>query len=170
MLACQTTPTSFLWCNFTCGKHFSFGMNHWRPQATVKTGSSWLGTDERGKCDSIGLSAACLSNEATICSMVVAVVWAKADQFWEWLRVLSCVRQHESTRVRVHQQLSEFSDKLRKTGKKLEKTAGLKSVFFFRKSQFFSGQQSVSPSVWWQLCRLPVFQTLRLSVYFSIYQ
>ena len=40
---------------------------------TVKTGSSQLGTDERGRCDSIGLSAACPSNEATICSVVVAV-------------------------------------------------------------------------------------------------
>ena len=40
---------------------------------TVKTSSSQLGTDERGRCDSIRLSAACLSNEATICSVVVAV-------------------------------------------------------------------------------------------------
>ena len=40
---------------------------------TVKTGSSRLGTDERGKCDSVGLSAECLSNEATIRSVVVAV-------------------------------------------------------------------------------------------------
>ena len=39
----------------------------------VKTGSSRLGTDERGKCDNVGLSAACPSNEATICSVVVAV-------------------------------------------------------------------------------------------------
>ena len=46
----------------------------------VKTGSSRLGTDERGKCDNVRLSAACLSNEATICSMVVVVAWAKADR------------------------------------------------------------------------------------------
>ena len=47
---------------------------HWvKSDNTVKTGSSRLGTDERGRCDSIGLSAACPSNEATICSMVVAV-------------------------------------------------------------------------------------------------
>ena len=39
----------------------------------VKTGSSRSGTDERGKCDNIGLSAACLSNEAMIRSVVVAV-------------------------------------------------------------------------------------------------
>ena len=39
----------------------------------VKTGSSRSGTDERGKCDNVGLSAACPSNEATICSVVVAV-------------------------------------------------------------------------------------------------
>ena len=39
----------------------------------VKTGSSRLGTDERGKYDSVGLSAACPSNEAMICSMVVVV-------------------------------------------------------------------------------------------------
>ena len=25
----------------------------------------------------------------------------KADQVWEWLRVLSCVHQHKSTKVRV---------------------------------------------------------------------
>ena len=41
---------------------------------TVKTGSSRSGTDERGKCDNVGLSAVCPSNEATICSVVVAVV------------------------------------------------------------------------------------------------
>ena len=40
---------------------------------TVKTGSSRSGTDERGKCDNVGLSAACPSNEATIHSVVVAV-------------------------------------------------------------------------------------------------
>ena len=40
---------------------------------TVKTGSSRSGTDERGKCDNVGLSAACPSNEAMIRSMVVAV-------------------------------------------------------------------------------------------------
>ena len=39
----------------------------------VKTGSSRSGTDERGKCDNVGLSAACPSNEATIHSVVVAV-------------------------------------------------------------------------------------------------
>ena len=39
----------------------------------VKTGSSQSGTDERGKCDNVGLSAACPSNEATIRSVVVAV-------------------------------------------------------------------------------------------------
>ena len=52
---------------------------------SVKTGSSRSGTDERGKCKSIGLSAVCPSNEAMIRSVVVAVVRAKADQFWEWL-------------------------------------------------------------------------------------
>ena len=41
---------------------------------SVKTGSSRSGTGERGKCDSVGLSAACPSNEATIHSMVVAVM------------------------------------------------------------------------------------------------
>ena len=40
---------------------------------SVKTGSSQSGTDERGKCDSVGLSAACLSNEAMIRSVMVAV-------------------------------------------------------------------------------------------------
>ena len=40
---------------------------------SVKTGSSRSGTDERGKCDNVGLSAACPSNEATIRSVVVAV-------------------------------------------------------------------------------------------------
>ena len=40
---------------------------------TVKTGSSQLGPDKRGKCDSVGLSAACPSKVAMICSMVVAV-------------------------------------------------------------------------------------------------
>ena len=40
---------------------------------TVKTGSSRSGTDERGKCDNVRLSAACPSNEATIRSVVVAV-------------------------------------------------------------------------------------------------
>ena len=39
----------------------------------VKTSSSRSGTDERGKCDNVGLSAACPSNEATIHSVVVAV-------------------------------------------------------------------------------------------------
>ena len=39
----------------------------------VKTGSSRSGTDERGKCDNVGLSAVCPSNEATIRSVVVAV-------------------------------------------------------------------------------------------------
>ena len=39
----------------------------------VKTSSSRSGTDERGKCDSVRLSAVCLSNEATICSVVVVV-------------------------------------------------------------------------------------------------
>ena len=41
---------------------------------TVKTGSSRSGTDERGKCESIRLSATCPNNEATICSVVVAVM------------------------------------------------------------------------------------------------
>ena len=45
----------------------------WLKAAGVKTGSSRSGTDERGKCDIIGLSAACPSNEATIRSVVVAV-------------------------------------------------------------------------------------------------
>ena len=40
----------------------------------VKTGSSRLGPDEGGKCDSVGLSAACPSKVATMCSVVVAVV------------------------------------------------------------------------------------------------
>ena len=40
----------------------------------VKTGPSRLGPHEGGKCDSIGLSAVCPSKEATICSVVVAVV------------------------------------------------------------------------------------------------
>ena len=39
----------------------------------VKTGSSRSGTDERGKCDNVGLSAVCPSNEATIHSVVVVV-------------------------------------------------------------------------------------------------
>ena len=39
----------------------------------VKTGSSRLGPDEGGKCDSVGLSAACPSKVATIHSVVVAV-------------------------------------------------------------------------------------------------
>ena len=43
------------------------------PPVAVKTGSSRSGTDERGKCDNVGLSAACPSNEATIRSVVVAV-------------------------------------------------------------------------------------------------
>ena len=62
-------------------------------RVAVKTGSSRLGTDKGGKCDSIGLSAACPSKVATIRSVVVVVMWAKADQFREWLRVLSCVLQ-----------------------------------------------------------------------------
>ena len=70
-------------------------------QAAVKTGSSRSGPDEGGKCDSIRLSAVCSSNEATIRSVVVVVAWAKADQVREWLRALSCVRQHESMKVRV---------------------------------------------------------------------
>ena len=40
---------------------------------TVKTGSSQSGPDEGGKCDSVGLSAACPSKVAMIRSMVVAV-------------------------------------------------------------------------------------------------
>ena len=40
----------------------------------VKTGSSQSGPDEGGKCDSIGLSAACPSKVATIHSVVVAVM------------------------------------------------------------------------------------------------
>ena len=40
---------------------------------TVKTGSSRSGTDKRGKCDNVGLSAACPSNEAMIRSVVVVV-------------------------------------------------------------------------------------------------
>ena len=39
----------------------------------VKTGSSRSGTDERGKCESVRLSATCLSNKAMIHSVVVAV-------------------------------------------------------------------------------------------------
>ena len=72
-----------------------------RRAISVKTGSSRPGTDKRGKCDNVGLSAACPSNGATIRSVVVAVAWAKADRVQEWLQALSCVRQHESTRVRV---------------------------------------------------------------------
>ena len=40
---------------------------------TVKTGSSRSGPEEGGKCESIGLSAACPSKVATIRSVVVAV-------------------------------------------------------------------------------------------------
>ena len=40
---------------------------------TVKTGSSQLGPDEGGKCDSVRLSVACPSKVATIHSVVVAV-------------------------------------------------------------------------------------------------
>ena len=40
---------------------------------TVKTGSSQSEPDEGGKCDSVGLSAACPSKVAMIRSMVVAV-------------------------------------------------------------------------------------------------
>ena len=40
----------------------------------VKTGSSQLGPDEGGMCNSIGLSAACPSKLATIRSMVVVVI------------------------------------------------------------------------------------------------
>ena len=40
---------------------------------TVKIGSSQSETDKKGKCESVRLSAACLSNEATIRSVVVAV-------------------------------------------------------------------------------------------------
>ena len=48
--------------------------SHWvKSDNTVRTGSSRSGTDERGKCDNIGLSAACPSNEATIRSVVVVV-------------------------------------------------------------------------------------------------
>ena len=39
----------------------------------VKTGSSQSGLDEGGKCDSVGLSAACPSKVAMIRSMVVVV-------------------------------------------------------------------------------------------------
>ena len=40
---------------------------------TVKTGSSRSGPEEGGKCESVGLSAACPSKVATIRSVVVAV-------------------------------------------------------------------------------------------------
>ena len=40
---------------------------------TVKTGSSRLGPDKGGKCNSIGLSAACPNKVAMIRSVVVAV-------------------------------------------------------------------------------------------------
>ena len=40
---------------------------------TVKTGSSRSGPDEGGKCNSVGLSAACPSKVATIHSVVVVV-------------------------------------------------------------------------------------------------
>ena len=46
---------------------------------TVKTGSSWLGPDEGGKCNSVRLSVAHLSKVAMIFSVVVAVAWAKAN-------------------------------------------------------------------------------------------
>ena len=39
----------------------------------VKTGSPRSGTDKRGKCDNVGLSTVCPSNEATICNVVVMV-------------------------------------------------------------------------------------------------
>ena len=80
---------------------YSLAVSTLHRMITVKTGSSWLGPDEGGKCDSIGLSAVCPSKVAMIRSMVVAVAWVKADRVWEWLRALSCVRQHESTKVRV---------------------------------------------------------------------
>ena len=67
----------------------------------VKTGSPRSETEERGKCDSVGLSAVCLNKVAMIRSVVVAVAWARADRFREWLRALSCVCQHESTKVGV---------------------------------------------------------------------
>ena len=56
-------------------KFRSLGSSIWPAgrRVTVKTGSSRSGTDERGKCDNVGLSAACPSNKATICSVVVAV-------------------------------------------------------------------------------------------------
>ena len=57
----------------------------------VKTSSSWLGPDKEGKCESVGLSAACPSKVAMIHSMVVAVAWAKANQVWDRLQVLSCI-------------------------------------------------------------------------------
>ena len=41
---------------------------------TVKTSSSQSGTDKRGKCDNVRLSAAWPSNEAMIHSVVVAVM------------------------------------------------------------------------------------------------
>ena len=40
----------------------------------VKTSSSRSGPEEGGKCESVGLSAACLSKVAMICSVVVAVM------------------------------------------------------------------------------------------------
>ena len=67
---------------------------------TVKTSSSQSGPDEGGKCDSIGLSAACPSKVAMIHTMVVAVTWAKANQVQEWLWALSCIFQHESLWVK----------------------------------------------------------------------
>ena len=48
--------------------------SHWvKSDNTLKTSSSRSGTDEEGKYNSIRLSAACPSNEATICSVVVVV-------------------------------------------------------------------------------------------------
>ena len=46
--------------------------------------------------------------------MVVAVVWAKADCFREWLRALSCVCQHESTTVRVEPEGFGFGNETRR--------------------------------------------------------
>ena len=53
--------------SWLCGE----GLNDYK--SCVKTGSSQSGPNEGGKCDGIGLSAACLNKVAMICSVVVVV-------------------------------------------------------------------------------------------------
>ena len=82
----------FFGCLYPCSLHWTSSVHD--------TGSSRLGPDKGGKCDSVGLSVACPSKLATIHSVVEAVAWAKANQFREWLRALSCILQHESLWVK----------------------------------------------------------------------